>query len=143
MSNGIKLDERNRAIIGRICTILYAFTIYFLIGDVLYREFALHQSPKQFHDIAALMTGNVLLFIALLLYYGGVNVGKISFRYIVVGYVLFVALGMAFTTFKYRLTNLSVILDKAVIVVTICSIMVIVAVTVAYFGRRRIDRKIE
>ncbi|MBT4483905.1 MAG: hypothetical protein HOC71_09535 [Candidatus Latescibacteria bacterium] len=143
MSTGFKLDERNSAVIGKICTILYAFTIYFLIGDVLYREFALHQSPKQFHDIAALITGNVLVFITLLLYYGGVNVGKISFRYVVVGYVLFVSLGMAFTVFKYRLNNLSAILDKAVIVVTICSIMVIVAVTVAYIGRRRIDRQIE
>ena len=143
MSKGFKFDERNRAIIGRICTILYVFTIYFLIGDVLYREFVLHQSPNQFHDIAALMTGNVLLFIALLLYYGGVNVGKISFRNVFVGYVLFVAIGITFTIFINRITNLSDILDKAVIVVTICSIMVIVAVTVAYLGRRRIDRKIE
>ena len=83
------------------------------------------------------------MFIALLMYYGGVTVGKISFWNILAGYVLFVALGITFTTFKSRLTNLSAILDKAVIVVTICSIMVIVADTVAYIGRRRIDRKIE
>ena len=143
MSKRLKLDERNRAVIGRICTILYVFTIYFLVGDCLYRQFVLHQSPSQFHDITALMTGNVLLFIALLLYYGGVNVGRISFRNVVIGYILFVTLGIAFTTFKYRQTNLSTILDRAVIVITICSIMVIVALTLAYMGRRRIDREIE
>jgi len=140
---GFPLDERNRAMIGKICTILYLITIYFLMGDMLYREFVLNQNPHQFEDIAALVTANVLGFIALMLYFGGVTVGKFSFRNIIAGYFVFLALGMTFTMIKYRDCLSSCFLDKTVIVFTICTLMTAAALVVAYPGKLRIDREIE
>ncbi len=137
---GFPMDERNRAIVGKICVILYALTIYFLFGDMLYRQFVLHQTPGQFEDIAALTTGNVLLFIALLLYYGGFSVGRFSFGKILTGYFIFVILGIAFTAFKYGVWSWSFILAKAVIVVSISAALFIAALTLAYLGRWKIER---
>lgn len=137
------LDERNRAVIGKICIILYVFTLYFLIGDMLYREFWLHQKPGQFEDIAVLTTGNLILFVGLLLYYGGVSVGRISFTKLLVIYLLFVTAGMAFTAIKYHELSLSFLLEKGIRILTITAIMFIVAATIAYLGKRRIDRDIE
>lgn len=140
---GLLMDERNRAIVGKICIILYALTIYFLVGDILYRQFALHQTPAQFEDIAALTTGNVLLFVALLLYYGGVSVGRFSLRKILAGYVLFVILGTAFTALKYGVWTLDFILAKAVIVISISAAMFLVAISLAFLGKRRIERDMD
>jgi hypothetical protein len=137
------MDERNRAIVGKICIILYALTIYFLFGDMLYRQFVLHQTPEQFEDIATLTTGNVLLFIALLLYYGGVSVGRFRLGRILAGYVLFVILGIAFTAFKYGVWTLDFLLAKAVIVISISAAIFIVALTLALLGRQRIERDLE
>lgn len=140
---GFRLDERNRAILGKICTILYVLTIYFLLGDMLYRQFALHQTPEQFEDIAALTTGNVLLFIALALFYSGVNVGKFSLGKIILGYLLFVVLGIAFTAFKYGVWTFDFILDKSVIVVTISAVLFITGVALASLGKWRIERDLK
>jgi hypothetical protein len=140
---GFGLDERNRAVLGKICTILYIFTIYFLLGDILYRQLVLHQNTRQFEDIAVLMTGNVLIFIALMLYFGGVPVGRFSFRKLIAGYLAFLALGMTFTMIKYREHPDSFLFDKAVVVFTICTFMVAAAVMIGYLGNRRINREIE
>jgi hypothetical protein len=140
---GLPLDERNRAILGRICTILYLITIYSLLGDMLYRQLALHQNPSQFEDIAVILTANVLGFIALILYFGGVTVGKFSFGKIVAGYFIFLTLGMTFTMIKYRGSLPSLLIDKAVTVFTICTIMAAAVVVIAWLGKRRIDREIE
>ncbi len=140
---GIGLDERNRAIMGKICTILYTATIYFLVGDIFYRQIILHQTPEQFEDIAALMTANVLAFIGLMLYFGGVSIGRFSFTKLFAGYAAFLVLGIVFTTIKYWGHPASFLFDKAVIVFTICTIMVAVAALVGYLGKRRIERDIE
>lgn len=140
---GFPLDERNRAIIGRICTILYLITIYSLMGDMMYRQIVLHQNPRQFEDIAIIFTANVLGFIALILYFGGVTAGKFSFKNIIAGYFVFLALGMTFTMIKYRDCLSTCFLNSAVIVFTICTLMTAAVVVIAYMGKRRIDREIE
>ncbi len=140
---GLPFDERNRAVIAKICTILYVLTVYFLMGDILYRQFALHQTPDQFEDIAALTTGNVLLFIALALFWGGVNVGRFALGKILTGYILFVILGIAFTALKYGVWSLEFILAKAVIVVSISAALLTMGLTVAFWGKRRIERDSE
>lgn len=144
MSNkGFALDERNRSVIGKIATILYFFTIYFLVGDMLYRQFVLHQSPQQFEDIAVLVTINVLSFIALVFFFGGVSVGKVSFSKLIVGYILFVIVGLGFTVFKYRRQPFDFLVDKAVIVVTISAALFALVTLVAYIGKQKIERSIE
>ncbi len=140
---GFVLDERNRAILGRICTILYIITIYYLVGDMLYRQFALHQNPAQFEDIAALVTFNVLAFIGLMLYFGGVSVGRFSFMKLFGGYIGFLIIGIVFTTMKYWGRPVSFLVEKAVAVFTICTVLVVVAALIGYLGNRKIERDIE
>ncbi len=137
------LDERNRAVIGKICIILYILTIYFLIGDMIYREFWLHQKPGQFEDIAALTIGNLIFFVGLVLYFGGVSVGRISIKKFLTVYFLFVTAGIVFALFKYHEFSLPFLLDIGIRIVTITAIMFIAAGTIAYIGKRRIDRDIE
>ncbi len=141
--NGFGLDERNRAILGRICTILYILTIYFLVGDILYRQIVLHQTPGQFEDIAALMTVNVFAFIGLMLFFGGVSIGRFSFTKLFAGYLGFLALGMGYIAVKYWGRPTEFLIDKAVTVFTICTIIVALASLVGYFGNRKIERDIE
>ena len=141
--NGFGLDERNRAILGRICTILYIVTIYFLVGDIFYRQIVLHQTPEQFEDIAALMTVNVFAFIGLMLYFGGVSIGRFSFTKLFAGYLAFLALGMGYIAVKYWGRPASFLIDKAVIVFTICTIIVAVASLVGYLGSRKIEKNME
>ena len=103
----------------------------------------LHQAPDQFEDIAALVTGNVLLFVALLLYYGGISVGRFSLGKMLAGYILFVVVGIAFTAFKYGVWTFDFILTKAGIVVSISAALFLVAIILAVLGKRRIERDLE
>jgi hypothetical protein len=136
-------DERNRAIMGKICIILYAFTIYFLLGDILYREFVLHQTPEQFEDIAALTTANILLFITLMFAMSGVSVPKFSLKKIVIGYIVFVILGILFTAFRYGIWTPEFILAKSVIVVSISAALFGIGLSAAMWGKDRIERDIK
>jgi hypothetical protein len=137
------LDERNLAVIGKISIFLYVLTIYFLIGDMIYREFWLHQKPGQFEDIAALTIANLILFVGLNLYYGGVSVGRFSFKKLLSAYIVAVVAGMTFASFKYNEFSLPFLLNMATRIVTITAVMFIAAGAFAYIGKRRIDRDIE
>lgn len=144
MSNkGFALDERNRAVIGKIATILYIFTIYFLVGDMLYRQFALGQTPGQYEDIAALVTFNIIAFIGLIFFFGGLSVGRVPLPKLAIGYIAFVILGMAFTAFKYRGQPLDFLAGKALIVITISAALFALVMIVAYIGNRKIERSME
>lgn len=138
-----RLDERNRSVLGKICTILYFITIYALVGDILYRQIVLHQNPGQFEDIAIIFTANVFGFISLMLFFGGVPVGRFSFKSILAGYAGFLALGLGYVAVKYRSRLSECFLDKAVIVFSICTLITAAALLVAWIGKRRIDRTIE
>ncbi len=137
------LDERSQTILGRICALLYLVTIYFLLGDVLYRQFVLHQTPEQFEDIAALLTGNVFVFIALLLYFGGVTFGRLSFGKLFVGYLAFLIIGLAVTTLKYWGQSTEFLLGKAVIVFSLCTLIAALTALVGFLGNRKIEQALE
>jgi hypothetical protein len=137
-----KVDERNISIIKKVCSRLYFLTIYFIVGDILYRQFILHQKSEQYEDLSILLTANVLLFIASALYYGGVSIGKIRFKNVLTVYAILVAFSTAFTIFKYKLKTFGEIFDKFIIFVSIGAILIFIWLLFAYFGKRKVDKEI-
>ncbi len=139
----LQIDERNVVTMRRICTRLYLLTIAILWLDVCWRQFIINQPLGEFLDLAALMTGNVILCIGAILYYGGVTMPRIRASAVVVLYLVCVVVGTAFTAYKYHLNSIGEILWKLVLVAAIAGLVVVLYVVAAYLGSRKIDRKIE
>jgi hypothetical protein len=95
-----------------------------------------------FADLALLMAANVILFIGTMLYRGGVTVTRIRASTVAVLYFVCVAVGTAFTAYRYQLSSLGEILWKLVLVAAIAGLVVVIYVIAAYFGARKVDREI-
>ena len=145
----LHLDERTIKIILKICAILYAITIYSLIGVMSYRKFVLHQAVKEFEDMAIIVTFNVLAMIGSALYFvGGFTIRKSRLRWIIAGYAGFVLFGLAFTIFKYTVLldqklSLNQVVGYLFTVSKITGILVIVGCLLAYLGNIRTEKQIE
>ena len=150
MSNTLfNVDEREADTFRRICTVMYIFTIYSLIGILTYRQFILHQPHQAWDDIAILVTINILVFLGSVLFLtGAVNLKKIKIGYIFGGYIGFVIIGLAFTIFKYSVLlgqeiSIVQIWDYFRTIVIISSVLMLILGILAYLGSRRIDKQIE
>ena len=139
---GLQIDERTVATTRKICTRLYLLTILALWLDVCWRHFVVNQPLSEFLDLAALMTPNIVLVIGAILYCGGVTVPKIRASAVGVLYIVCVATGTIFMTYKYHLSSISEILWKLVLVSAIAGLIVILYVIAAYLGTKRTDRQI-
>jgi len=143
------LDERERNVYRNFITILYFITLVALIGMQLYRQFALGQPNEQWNDIALLITFNALFLLGGGLYLSGtVNPKKIKTRYVVIGYMTFVLLGLLFTIFKYSVllgqkVSLDQIWEYILIIIPITAILAIGWGLLAYLGHRRIEKQLE
>ena len=143
------VDEREADTFRRICTVMYIFTIYSLIGILTYRQFILHQSHQAWDDIAILVTINILVFLGSALFLtGAVNLKKIKISYIFGGFIGFVIIGLAFTIFKYSVLlgqeiSILQIWDYFRTIVIISSVLMLILGILAYLGSRRIDKQIE
>jgi hypothetical protein len=141
-------DERATNTFRSVCTLLYLLTIFSLSIIQLYRQFVLNQPQEAWNDIAMLLTVNILALLGLTLYLTGViNPRRIKLRYFLVGYALFVLVGLLFTIFKYAVLlgqeiNLSQIWSYLSTVVIISGIIVLALGLLAYLGNRRIDKQI-
>ena len=144
-----KLDEREQNIYRSLITLLYFITLIVLIAMQLYRQFALDQPKEQWNDIALLITFNVLFLLGGGLYLSGaLNLKKIKARYIVIGYVAFVLIGLLFTIFKYAYlqgqdVGLGQIWDYFLIVAPITAVLLIFWGLLGYLGHRRVEKQIE
>ena len=142
-------DERELVVFRKICTTMYIITIFALIGIVGYRDFVLGQPHQQWDDIAMLMTINVIVMIGALLYLNGsINPTKIKIRYLIVGYIGFVLVGFAFTIFRYAVLegvyiDLAFAFDEFKIILLISGLLVLGWSLLAYFGSKKIEKKIE
>ena len=146
--NPFKVDERGRRIVGRVCSTMYGLTLLALTGTLLFRQFVLNQPVSQFEDIAIIVTANVLVLIVAVLFLGGVIFQSIRFKYVMMGYVLYVVLGFSFTFVKYRVLttpplSMRETFGKLSIVVIICGIITALFVLFAYMGRRRVEKELE
>jgi len=143
----LNLDERNIMVILRVSGVMYYLTLMALVITLLYRQFVLDQPLEAYQDIANILTVNVLVFIGLILYLGGIPVPRMTIRSVISLYLGFVAAGFAFTLFKYTVLlgeplSLNMFLEALKIVSGICGILVLIWALLAYFGNRRIEKKI-
>jgi hypothetical protein len=141
-------DERETNIFRSVCTLMYLLTIFSLIIIQLYRQFVLNQPQEAWNDIAMLLTVNILVLIGLTLYLTGViNPGRIKLRNLLVGYTLFVLVGLLFTIFKYAVLlgqdiYLAQVWSYFSTVVFISGILGLALGLIAYLGNSRIDKQI-
>jgi hypothetical protein len=145
----LNFDEREMNDFRNICTIMYIITLFALMSIQLYRQFVLYQPQQEWNDIAMLITINVIVLLGAVLYLtGAVNPQKIRWSNLIVGYVGFVLLGLAFTVFKYTVllgqqVGLAQVWNYLLTVVVISGILVVSLGVLAYLGSRRIDKQIE
>ena len=143
-----KLDERGNRIVRQISTILYILTIFSLIGFQLYRQFVLDQPSEEWNDIALLITFNVIVWLGSLLYLSGVvNPKVIRMRDLIIGFTVFVIIGLAFTIFKYAVLlgqtlSKSQIVDIFVTVIAISAVLTAFLGLLAYLGSKRMENRI-
>ena len=142
------MDERAGDISRRVCTVMYGITILLLIAVIFYREFVLNQKLEELRDIANILTFNVILTPCAIEFLGGFSVRKVKPLAVIVIYVGFILIGLAFTIFKDTILldqqlSTNNIMNSLLIVSTICAAIVAVYVFFAYFGMKRIDRKID
>lgn len=144
-----KLDERDLDVFRKVSTVLYLLTLYSLIGVLFYRQFVLHQSLREWNDIALIVTINVFAFLGALLFIGGgVRLQKIRIQYIVFGFFGFVAFGLAFTVFKYGILlgqdlNWGDVWGYLYLIVRISALLALGLGVIAFLGNRRIEKQIE
>lgn len=141
------MDERNMTVVLRVSGVMYYLTLMALVIILLYRQFVLDQPLEAYQDIANILTVNVLVFIGLILYLGGISVPRMTIRSVVAFYLGFVTLGFAFTMFKYTVLlgeplSISMFLENLFVVSSICGILVLIWALLAYIGNRRIEKKI-
>jgi hypothetical protein len=138
-----EIDERSQSIIRRIGAGLYFLTIAALWVDIFYRHFILKQPISQFQDIAAIMTANVLLFVAAVLYYGGVTIRRVRPLVVLLVYAVFVAAGTAFTAVRQGITSPGALFGQFIIVAAICAILVILYLIAIYLGSRKVEKELD
>ena len=142
------MDERNMQVAYRIMSTMYILTIMALQGIVIYRQFALGQSIRDFEDIAILMTVNSLFLISALLYFGAIPVQKLKIKTILAFYAAIIVLGTLFVYAKYNIfqspgLSLKELFDKLIIIFAVSGIIVLFFVLFSILGKRRINKKLE
>ena len=142
------IDERSKLIAYKVIAVMYFLTITAIQGVVIYRQFALGQEIRDFEDIAIIMTVNSLFLISALLYFGAIQIQKISIKAILLGYVLIVVLGGLFTYAKYNIFQSpglsgAEIIDKMIIVASVSGLIVLFFTLFSYLGKRKLDKEIE
>ena len=142
------MDERNKLIAYRVMSIMYLLTIVALQGVVLYRQFGMGQELNQFEDVAIIMTFNSLFLVSALLYFGAIPIRKLKVKTILLGYLAFVVLGIAFTYVKYNVAQspglpAGELIDKFGIVAAITGIITAFFVLFSILGKRREEKELQ
>ena len=143
-----KLDERGTRIARQVSTVLYAITLYALMGIQLYRQFVLNQSSEEWTDIAVLISFNVIAWLGALLYLSGVvNPKVMRLRTFIIGFFGFVLVGLAFTIFKYAVlldqtVGMSQVMEYFFTVLKISALLTALLGLIAYIGSRRVENRI-
>lgn len=142
------MDERNKQIAYKVITRLYFLTIIAMQGIVLYRQFALGQELSDFEDIAIIMTINSIFLVSALLYFGAIQIRRLSVKNILLIYLVFVILGSLFTYAKYNIfrspgLSFAQLFDKLIIIVTIIGLMMGFWIVLSILGKKRIDKELE
>jgi hypothetical protein len=144
----LNMDERNKQIAYKVISRLYFLTIIAMQGIVLYRQFALGQELSDFEDIAIIMTINSIFLVSALLYFGAIQIRRLSVKSILLIYLVFVILGSLFTYAKYNIfqspgLSFAQLFNKLIIIVTILGLMIGFWIILSILGKKRIDKELE
>lgn len=142
------MDERNMQLALRIMAVMYILTIVSLQVIVIYRQFALGQSVRDFKDLAAVMIVNSLFLISALLFFGAIPIQRLKIKTILFGYLAIIALGTIFTYVKYNVfqkMDLSGrdLFDKLIIVYAVSGLIVLFWVLLAILGKHKLHKSLE
>jgi hypothetical protein len=128
--------------------VMYFLTIIAIQFIVLYRQFALNQSIRDFEDIAIIMTVNSLFLLSALFYFGAIPLQRLRIKTILLAYAAIVVLGGIFIYLKYRVflkpgLSMEELLDKFLIVCAVSGLIVLFFVLFSFLGKRRLDKELE
>jgi hypothetical protein len=137
--SSLQVDERSAIVFSKVCTRLYLATIGVLWLDVLYRQLRLRQPITEFFDIAILLTANVVLAIAAILYLGGVTIPKFRVSLVAGFYAISVIAGTAFWLAK----DPTAVLGKLLIVASISGVLILLYLLAAHLGIKAADKHLE
>jgi hypothetical protein len=142
------MDERNMQLALRVVAVMYFLTIIAIQFIVLYRQFALNQSIRDFEDIAIIMTVNSLFLLSALFYFGAIPLQRLRIKTILLAYAAIVVLGGIFIYLKYRVflkpgLSMEELLDKFLIVCAVSGLIVLFFVLFSFLGKRRLDKELE
>ena len=140
---GLQVDERSVSIFKNVCTRMYLATIAGLWLDVLYRQVWLHQPVTQFMDIALVLTANVVLAIAAVLYFGGVSIPRFRASLVALFYAVCVIAGSAFWLAKDPPDSAGTLAGKVLIVASISGILIVLYLLAAYLGMKKTEKDLE
>jgi heme/copper-type cytochrome/quinol oxidase subunit 3 len=144
----LNMDERSKLVAYRIIAIMYFLTVIAIQGVILYRQFALGQSIRDFEDLAIILTVNSLFLISALLYFGAVPIQKLRIKTILWGYLAIVVLGSLFTYLKYNIfqspgLSFGQLIDKLLIISAISGLVVGFFILFSFLGMRKLDKELE
>ena len=144
----LNMDERNKQIAYKVIAVMYFVTIIAMQGIVIYRQFALGQEMSDFEDIAIIMTVNSLFLVSALLYFGAIQIRRLTVKSILQIYLVFVVLGSIFTYAKYNIFQspglpLDQMLDKLIIIMTIIGLIMGFWILLSILGKKRMDKELE
>ena len=144
----LKMDERNKLIAGKVIAIMYFLTILAMQGVIMYKQFALGQSIRDFEGFAVIYLVNVLFLLSALLYFGAIPIQKLSIKAILLIYAAIVVLGSLFTFLKYNVfqkAGLSFVelMDKILIVMAISGLILLFFIIFSLLGKRRQNKELE
>ena len=74
------MDERTKLIAYRVIAIMYFLTIMAMQGVIMYKQFALGQSIRDFEGFAVIFLVNTLFLLSALLYFGAIPIQKLSIK---------------------------------------------------------------
>jgi hypothetical protein len=144
----LNMDERNKQVAYRVMAIMYLLTILALQGIVIYRQFVMGQSIRDFEDIAVVMTVNSLFLVSALLYFGAIPVQKLKIKSVLTAYVAIVILGAIFIYLKYNVVqspglSWEELLHKLLIISAVSGIIVLFFVAFLLLGQKRMRKELD
>lgn len=140
---GLQIDERSASIFRKVCTALYLATVTTLWLDVLYRQLWLRQPVTEFLDLALILTLNVILAIAAILYSGGITVPRIHTSLVALFYGVCVAAGTLFWIAKDPNGAQVPPLAKLLIIASVAAVFVVLYLFAAWLGTRNAEKQLE
>ena len=143
----LNMDERNKLVAYKVIAIMYFLTILAIQGIVMYRQFALDQSIRDFEDIAIILSVNSLFLISALLYFGAIPIRRIKIKTILAGYAAIIVLGSIFAYARYNIfqshgLSFMELFEKLIIIFAVSGLIVLFFVIFSILGKRKLDREL-